>query len=127
MAGCYDPAMLLTLAAAALSASPDLTGDWVMHLYIGDRLFDDRVHVVRDAKGQLGGELTVPERFTSPLEKIEVTRSVARFEIVGHERGKAFRVRYDGRWDAGGTIFVGIATLPEENDELLGGFVAQRK
>ncbi|MDB5098609.1 MAG: hypothetical protein JWM80_3030 [Cyanobacteria bacterium RYN_339] len=115
----------LALAPAALAA-PDLAGDWVMHIYVGNRLFEDRVHVERDAQGAYTGTVTVPDRFTSPLEKVTVTADVASFEIVGHERGEAFRVKYDGRWDAQGTIFVGIATLPEEKGDLLGGFVAQR-
>jgi hypothetical protein len=119
--------MLLALATlTALAAAPDLSGDWTMHIYVGNRLFEDQVHVERDAGGDYRGTLTVPDRFTSPLEQVTVTSEVATFEIVGHERGEAFRVRYDGRWDAKHTIFVGIATLPEEQGELLGGFVAQR-
>jgi hypothetical protein len=119
-------ATLPASAEAGGLATPNLSGDWVMHIYVGHRLFEDQVHVVADAKGALGGTLTVPDRFTSPLELVTVTPDIARFEIVGHERGEAFRVRYEGRWDARGQVFVGLATLPEEGNALLGGFVAQR-
>lgn len=113
-------------ALAAPAPAPDLAGDWVLHIYVGNRLFDDTVHVERDARGAYAGTLTVPDRFTSPLEKVVVDQERARFEIVGHERGHAFRVIYDGRWDPKHQVFAGLATLLDEGGALLGGFVAQR-
>lgn len=46
---------------------PRLEGDWTLNTYIGDRIFQDRLHLQRDQQGELEGTLSVPNGFTAPF------------------------------------------------------------
>src|SRR5437016_3980480 len=69
------------LISADTSRNFPIEGDWVMHLYMGARLFDDQVHLERDNNGKLSGTLNVPNRFTVPLRNILVTEETISFNI----------------------------------------------
>src|SRR5688500_4515744 len=107
--------------AAGKPATPRFVGRWVLHLYIGDRVFDDDVVVAPGTDGRLGGGLTVPGRFTAPLAGVVADRERFRFEITADEGRGPFTVRYDGTFHPDTDAFVGFATLVPQN-ELLGAF-----
>ena len=128
--------MLNTIAlAAALSMAPTLSppsparllGDWILNLYIGNTVFADEVTVRPGTDGALGGTLTVPGRFTADITHVEVTGTHFSFEITADEGRGPFRVRYAGNFHADEDVYVGFATLPDDNDSLLGGFVGRRR
>lgn len=114
------------------AADRKLEGRWVMHLYIGDRLFHDEVELKRDSEGRLHGTLTVPGRFTAGIPRVISSGNSFVFEITADEGHGPFRVRYEGSFyfGKGDDTFTGFGTVlgskPEEN-ELLGGFVGQRR
>ena len=120
-------------AASALPGSPVIARsaaggqieNWVMHLYLGERLFDDRVHLERAPDGALSGTLTVPDRFTVPLRHIVRNAEVISFDIEADEGDGPFHVKYEGRMYPTGDTYVGFATVTDDNS-LLGGFVAQK-
>src|SRR5437773_1125421 len=88
-------APLLGLASAHPRVE-DVQGDWVMHVYLGDRLFEDQIHLERGPDGKLCGTLTVPHRFTVPLRNIEVNQKQISFNIEANEGNGAFHVKYEG-------------------------------
>lgn len=113
-------------APPALAAPPDVLGDYVMHLYIGTRLFDDRVRIERAPNGALVGTFTVVGGFTAPLRNLRVTPQAISFDIVANEGGRILRVRFDGLFHrSGGGTFVGYGTMLDDQS-LLGGFVARK-
>ena len=112
--------------AAEKIKAPSLEGAWVMHLFLGKRLFDDQVTVKKQADGTLGGTLVVPERFTAPIKNVTVSGTTFAFEITADEGQGPFSVRYEGTFHASGDTFIGFATVLGEN-ALLGGFVGQRQ
>ncbi len=122
--------MLIALMATVLSAArpAPLAGNWVLHLYLGDHVFDDEVQVAPQADGALGGTLKVPGRFTAPLENVrsDAAAPTLSFEITADEGHGPFRVRYEGSMHTGNDTFVGFATMLGDRS-LLGGFVAQRR
>ena len=120
--------VLPTAATAATVApkDPSIVGHWVMHLYIGTRVFEDEVTVKVGPDGKLGGTLVVPDRFTVPLDKVELKGETFVLEITADEGQGPFRVRYEGTFHPTGDTFVGFATVLGENS-LLGGFVGQRR
>jgi hypothetical protein len=103
-----------------------LEGKWVMHLYLGDRLFDDQVELAAGPGGALRGTLTVPGRFTVPVEKLVQTGRHFAFQITADEGRGPFHVRYEGDLHDGGDTYVGFATVLDDGS-LLGGFVGQRR
>ena len=117
---------LLASGAVAAPAAP-LTGRWVMHLYLGDRLFEDQVTIERSAAGAFSGSLVVPGAFTATLENVAVDGGDFSFAITADEGHGPFHVVYRGTLHDSGDTFVGFATLPNEKNALLGGFVGQRK
>jgi hypothetical protein len=125
------PAMIAGLMAcpgpvqAAPAAPPSLEGDWVLHIFIGDRQFDDQIHLKRDGQNKLVGTLTVPGLWSTPIDHAELRGDTVILEIHAPEGKKPFPVRYEGRFFPGTSVFSGFATLPESG-ELLGGFVAKR-
>lgn len=119
-------AALLTTSAQAAPADR-LHGDWIMNLYIGDQVFADEVTVRPGADGKSGGSLTVPGRFTAPLEDVVATGDDFSFAITADEGRGPFRVLYQGRFHGADDVFVGFATLPGQNGQLLGGFVGRRR
>lgn len=103
-----------------------LSGQWTMHTYIGDRIFDDKLSLSPDREGKLQGTVSVPGGFTAPVEHLEAVDSTHfSFEIHPNEGNGAFRVAYRGELDPKDDVFIGFATLPDEG-QLIGGFVAQR-
>ena len=105
------------------ATEPSLQGHWTLHLYIGERLFEDDVRVARLSDGSFGGTLTVPGLWTAPIDKVRVEGKDVRFEIETDEGRGPFRVEYRGQFDDKGDTFVGFAS---SGGEPFGGFVAQR-
>jgi hypothetical protein len=119
---------LFLLAAPGRSAEPPaLVGNWVMHLYIGEQLFDDLVEVTVGTEGDLGGTLVVPDRFTAEIRDVVFYANQFQFEITADEGRGPFKVRYEGTMHPDRNTFVGFATVLGETPTLLGGFVGQRK
>ena len=88
----------LTLLSSSGDAKPavkktieavDFTGNWVMHIYLGTRVFDDQVTVTAQPDGSLGGSLTVPGRFTTAIENVKVKGRSFAFDITADEIGRA--------------------------------------
>jgi hypothetical protein len=120
--------LLAALAMAPVKAPTDrLIGDWILNLYIGHSVFDDEVTVRPGTGGALGGTLTVPGRFTAELRNVVVTNDGFTFEIVADEGRGPFRVHYAAEFHGQDDVFVGFATLPDENHRLLGGFAGRRR
>ncbi len=114
-------AALLLVSASARADSPK-SGTWVMHLYLGDRLFDDVLQVQPSGLGWI----TVPDRFTVAINHLTMTAETTSFDIVADEgKGAPFHVKYEGRFYPGADTFSGFATVLDDNS-LLGGFVGQR-
>lgn len=104
-----------------------LAGQWTMHTYIGDRLFDDQLQLSPDAQGRLQGTVSVPGGFTAPVEGLNgPDETHFSFEIQPNEGSGKFRVAYRAELDPQADVFVGFATLPDQNNQLIGGFVGQR-
>lgn len=98
-----------------------------MHTYIGDRIFDDRLSLSPAPDGKLQGTVSVPGGFTAPVEHLEAVDSTHfSFEINPTEGNGQFRVAYHGEFAPKDEVFIGFATLPDAQDQLIGGFVAQR-
>jgi hypothetical protein len=117
----------LSVALSGAGAyAQSLAGDWVMHLYVGSQLFDDRLHVDTAAPGVLTGSITVPGRFTVPIQNVQLNGDSFSFTIEADEGHGKFHVRYDLRMHSAGDTFVGFATVTDDNT-LLGGFVGQRQ
>ena len=125
------PGILLSLSTATSSfAAPvpsRLTGDWIMNLYIGSQVFADEVTVRPGPGGESGGSLTVPGRFTAPLEAIHEGDGTFSFEITADEGRGPFRIHYEGRFHGADDVFVGFATFVDPPGRLLGGFVGRRQ
>lgn len=118
---------VLALALTANAESKNsLEGHWVMHLYLGTQLFDNQIHIESDPAGGIKGTIMVPNRFTVPLRNIRVVGEAISFDIEADEGRGPFHVLYEGRMHANGKVFVGYATITD-NNTLLGGFVAQKK
>jgi len=125
-AGWGSPVFAHAPAAKRLSVkSADVAGQWVMTIVIGTRTFEDRVTLVRDAGGQLGGDLEVVGLWKAPLERVSVAGDQLSFELVAPEK-EPFRVRYAGTVGPDGRTFVGLATLPDEGGQTMGAFKAIR-
>jgi hypothetical protein len=124
-------ALLAALASPAAATRPapppPLAGKWVMHIFVGDKLFDDQVTIIANAG--FSGTLVVPKRFTATLENITATDDHFAFEIQANEGHGVFRVRYEGSFiDApANNTFIGTARVTSPEPGLLGGFVGQRK
>lgn len=104
---------------------PRLEGDWTLNTYIGDKIFQDRLHLQRDAEGELEGTLSVPNGFTAEVEDLkEDGAGHFGFSIHPNEGNGAFEVNYSAEMDPKDEVFVGFARLADGN--LIGGFVAQR-
>ncbi len=111
----------------AASSLDRLAGQWTMHTYIGDRLFDDQLQLSPDAQGRLQGSVSVPGGFTAPVEGLNgADETHFSFEIQPTENGGKFRVAYRAELDPQADTFVGFATLPDNGNQLIGGFVGQR-
>ncbi|MDB5100388.1 MAG: hypothetical protein JWM80_4809 [Cyanobacteria bacterium RYN_339] len=106
-------------------APASVSGDWVVHLYVGKQAFADQLHLVADASGALSGTLTVTGVFTAPLEKVRLVDDVLSFEILAPEGAKPFRVFYRGQVEPKATTMTGFATLADGS--LMGGYVAQKQ
>jgi hypothetical protein len=124
------PALIAGLMACPgpVQAAPQpatLEGDWVLHIFIGDRQFDDQIHLKRDGQNKLVGTLTVPGLWSTPIDQAEIQGDRVILQIHAPEGKKPFPVRYEGRFFPGEAVFTGFATLPDSG-ELLGGFVAKR-
>ena len=119
-------ALSTVLLGTTVYAAPsnDFLGDCVMHIYVGESLFEDRIHVEKDKSGAYTGTLIVPDRFQAPIEHVSVKSNHLIFEITGNEGHGPFRVRYDGTFHAPDT-FTGVGTLLDTG-KLLGGFVGQK-
>ena len=120
---------LVTLVSTTSQAAepPALVGNWVMHLYIGERLFDDVVEVTAGKSGVLGGTLTVPDRFTAEIKNVVVYANTFQFEITADEGRGPFTVRFEGTMHADKNTYVGFATVLGDEPKLLGGFVGVRR
>ena len=104
-----------------------LPGQWTMHTYIGTKLFEDQLQLSPDAQGRLQGSVSVPGGFTAPVEALNgPDETHFSFEIRPNEGNGQFRVAYRGEFDPQADVFVGFASLPDQNDQLIGGFVGQR-
>lgn len=104
---------------------PRLEGDWTLNTYIGDRIFQDRLHLQRDAQGELEGTLSVPNGFTAEVENLkEGDEGKFGFTIHPNEGNGAFEVNYTAEMDPKDEVFIGFARMADGN--LIGGFVAQR-
>ncbi|MBS2033751.1 hypothetical protein JST97_02135 [bacterium] len=67
------------------------SGDYIVHTFLGDRVFADELHW----GSTRAGSLTVPGKFTAQLEKVELQPDrLVSFEIVVPEGEKPYRVRY---------------------------------
>lgn len=127
------PLALLSSSASAKPAvkkaveSFDFTGNWVMHFYIGTRVFDDQVSVTAQPNGSLGGSLTVPGRFTTAIENVKVKGRSFAFDITADEGQGPFSVHYEGHFHGTEETFIGFGTILGEGGGLLGGFVGSRK
>ncbi len=111
--------------AAKAPEPPALAGKWVMHVFLGSKLFDDVVEITQGANGELGGTLVVPDRFSATIEKVVVKGDRFSFEITADEGEGPFTVRYEGTFHPTKNTYVGFASFG--TGELLGGFVGQRK
>lgn len=116
-----------SLIPSDLSKTPlnRLEGKWVLHTYIGKKLFEDQLALERQPEGELEGHLSVPGGFTAPVENLKARDNLRfSFEIEPDEGNGTFRVFYQAEFDPKDEVFVGFARL--ENGDLIGGFVAQR-
>ncbi len=110
-------------ASQALGQHP-LVGKWVLHIYVGGRLFDDKVTITQGPNG-LGGRLIVPDRFEADLRTVRLDGDKVYIDIKAVERGQPIEVKYEGVLHPTGNTFVGYAHEMGSN-ELVGGFVADR-
>lgn len=115
------------VALAKSFAKHPMIGETTLKIFIGEKLFNDKVFIARDKSGKLYGKLTVPKAFTAPLEKIELHKDRFSFEIEADEGRGPFRVRYEGEIHPSGKVYKGFAVLPLKNNKLLGGFVGSIK
>lgn len=107
------------------STLPRLEGDWTLNTYIGNRIFQDRLHLQRDPKGDLEGTLSVPNGFTAEVEELkDQGDGHFGFKIHPDEGNGAFEVTYSAEMDPKDEVFIGYARQADGN--LIGGFVAQR-
>ncbi len=109
--------------APTVGANRVIAGDWVLHLFIGNHQFDDRVHLDVTSPSAFTGTVVVPARWSAPIERGELTPTGISFDIHAPEGPKPFVVRYEGTFSSDGTTFIGFATMPETGG-YLGGFVA---
>lgn len=102
-----------------------LQGDWTLHTYIGERVFQDRLHLEADAEGELHGTLSVPGGFQAEVESLEKRDATHfTFSIQPDEGNGRFRVNYSAELDPKDEVFIGFARLDDGN--LIGGFVGKR-
>lgn len=111
------PVSAVPVRSALRLAAP--TGDWVMHLYVGQTHFADQLHLAADGSGTL----TVVGKWSAPLEQVRLVGDELSFEVLAPEGPKPFRVFYRGQIKD--TTMTGFATLADGS--LLGGYVAQRQ
>lgn len=100
-----------------------LEGDYVLHTYLGDHVFADELHWTT-AKS---GTLSVPGKFSVPLEKVETIpqRGLA-FEIMVPEGRVPYRVRYQMHFNA--DLSQATGTLVDvASGRSMGSFVALKK
>jgi hypothetical protein len=99
--------------------------DWVMHIYVGGHLYEDRLHLEQSGVNAWTGTIAVPGLFTVPVTHVVLTKSGISFDIEADEGKGPFHVKYVGTFYPGTETFSGFATLIDKNT-LLGGFVGQR-
>jgi hypothetical protein len=99
--------------------------DWVMHIYVGSRLFEDKLHLEQTPGGQWQGTISVPNLFTVPVRNVSYTKKTISFDIEANEGKGLFHVKYVGSFYPGTDTFSGFATVTDDNS-LLGGFVGQK-
>lgn len=109
----------------------NMLGDWVMHIYIGDRVFHDQVHLEVDGRGKTAGTLTVPGLFTAEVERFQMASDGFSFQITIDEGRGRVTIRYEGVLHASGLAFSGFATAlagkggKPADERLVGGFTGQ--
>jgi hypothetical protein len=106
--------------------SENIHRDWVMHIYVGGRLFEDQLSLEQTPGGEWKGSITVPNRFTAAVRNVSYTKDTLSFDIEGNEGKGPFHVKYVGNFYPGSDTFSGFATITDDG-KLLGGFVGQRK
>lgn len=97
------------------------SGRYVLHTYLGDHVFEDELNWTPE-----GGTLSVPGKFSSPLENRKPIPGGMSFEILVPEGSQPYRVRYQMRFNpdfgqATGTL-VNLST-----GQTMGSFVAIKK
>lgn len=102
-----------------------LEGDWTLNTYIGERIFQDRLHLERDPSGELHGTLSVPGGFQAEVHSLEDRGpNDFAFSIEPDEGQGKFKVNYSAEFDPKDEVFVGFARM--QDGDLIGGFVARR-
>ena len=98
-------------------------GDYILHTYIGERIFPDELHWTTATSGTL----RVPDKFIAPLENVEALpqRAVV-FDIMVPEGTVPYRVRYLMHFNADMSQATGIL-VHVGTGQTVGSFVALRK
>lgn len=97
-------------------------GEYILHTYLGDRVFADEL---KWTSGH-GGTLTVPGKFTSQIENLELLPQFGvSFEILVPEGKEPYRVRYLMHFSADRSQATGTL-VKVSTGETMGSFVAVR-
>lgn len=123
---CYLPSDTSTVTAQDIiktSAFP-LLGHWVMHIYIGTKVFHDQIHLQRQADGELRGNLEVPGVFTTEIHDIRVDHDQFAFRITIDEGRGPYTIEYQGVMHESRLAFSGFASTHPDG-RLVGGFTGQ--
>lgn len=117
--------LILILSAFSAIASPCKRQVRVVYfnmpLVIGKSIFNDQVEICKNSKGELLGQLTVPNRFKATLENIKLEKEKLSFSITANEGRGKFQVFYKGELKENKKYYLGIARL--KNKKILGPFV----
>lgn len=112
--------LFLLLINTAVAANTTVTGEYGIHLFFNETEFIDVMTINQNEKGELTGEMFVPDDFDGKLENIQLTEKSISFDLFvpkNLSRPKDLIFHYEGEFhNKDYKQIIGFVTLKGESE-----------